>query len=205
MKQHLLKTSLIVSVVVHVGLLLSFHISKYAEVKVGTPIGVQIQYAGAGAASRDKAQALVKKQKLKTVDQSDVALKNNKNQKKVKRNNSVVGQKITGQASGPRGDVNGVEVTALSRYQYEFQKFIEARMYYPSKAKKLYQTGKVLLKVEIDKTGEILNVATIKKCPFHTLNEAAIKMVKGIMKFKSFPSGMTEEKIAFILPVEYIL
>lgn len=105
--------------------------------------------------------------------------------------------------TGPLGVANGSIVSEKERYLYELHRLIDGRKIYPSIAKRMHQTGKVVVKFVILKGGEIQNVEILTPSSHERLNEAASNLIAGIRAYKPIPASAKTEKLSVTVPVEY--
>lgn len=106
---------------------------------------------------------------------------------------------------GPLGRPDGFKADAKERYLYELKVLIESRKVYPAMAKRLRETGRVIVAFEILKDGHIQRVHLARPSHFSHLNEAALRLISGIEKYRPLPSSISEEKLSLKIPVEYVL
>lgn len=107
--------------------------------------------------------------------------------------------------SGPLGVANGIEVSERERYIYELRRLIDGRKIYPSLARRMRQTGKVVMKFEILKDGQIQNVKVAEPSAHDRLNVAAAELIGGIHAFKPLPDSTKSERMTVTVPVDYAL
>lgn len=105
--------------------------------------------------------------------------------------------------SGPLGVSNGSVVSEKERYLYELHRLIDGRKIYPSMAKRMRQTGKVVVTFVILKSGEIQNVEILNPSSHERLNEAASQLIAGIRTYKPLPASEKAGKLNVTVPVEY--
>lgn len=83
---------------------------------------------------------------------------------------------------------------------------IQARQVYPYAAKRLRQTGEVVVKFDVLASGEVSNVSIEKKSDYKRLNASAFELIEGITKVKSPPkTAMVAGRISIVVPIEYRL
>ncbi len=87
-------------------------------------------------------------------------------------------------------------------YAQELNLYILRNQFYPRAARRLRQTGVVRVKVVIGSEGQFRNVELIRPSNHARLNQAAMKLIKNLGKFKPLPEGVGREK-AFIVPIAY--
>lgn len=179
-----------------VAVLLALRIST-AEKPV--PIGVELLYTG------EIQQAPEVVPTIKAVNrQSVVKAKPEKSDLKVQE--APMAQAApTSQAQGPVGRADGVAVSALERYKYELRLFLESRKIYPETAKRLQQTGTVVVQFKVDQKGDLSDVNLEKPSASEILNRAALELVRRASRFKPVPSEANVSELKLTLPIEYIL
>ncbi|NQZ00910.1 MAG: energy transducer TonB [Bdellovibrionales bacterium] len=102
-------------------------------------------------------------------------------------------------------NVKGNLSPELQRYFTELRMDIERRKKYPKLAKRLRQSGRVILKFEIGKSGKIENVYVDEPSPFKALNDSAKKLLTNLKGEYPLPSAIKAERIEVKLPVSYRL
>lgn len=107
--------------------------------------------------------------------------------------------------SGPAGKHDGAIVTAIERYKYELRLFLESRKIYPETAKRLRQTGKVVVHFKVSNDGRLSDISLEQASPSAILNRAAMDLVTGASQFKPLPSDADLTELQLSLPIEYIL
>ncbi len=111
----------------------------------------------------------------------------------------------TSTAAGPLGHENGVEVGIRERYLYELRRVIANRKTYPSVSRRLGETGRVVVKFVVDKSGKIGSLGLHTPSHHARLNDAAVKLVSQIDQFKPFPTGESAESLSVEVPIDYVL
>jgi protein TonB len=96
------------------------------------------------------------------------------------------------------GDMKAVYIADLIRK-------IEANKIYPYMAKKLRQSGKVVVKLEILKSGQIVSQSVIQSSPHHLLNQAALRLVASLKHVSPIPEELHLESWQVIVPIAYVL
>lgn len=109
----------------------------------------------------------------------------------------------TGQ--GALGVENGVDASKLDRYLYELRVLIAHRKTYPAASKRLGETGRVIVKFEIDRDGRIDQAGLRSASPYSRLNEAALQLVSQLERYKPIPEGHTGSKLSVEVPIDYVL
>lgn len=108
-------------------------------------------------------------------------------------------------AQGPAGQADGAVVSALERYKYELRLFLESRKIYPESAKRLRQTGTVIVEFKVSPSGQLSAVNLSQASSSEALNRAALDLVKRANQFKPFPSELQMPELQLQLPIEYVL
>ena len=111
----------------------------------------------------------------------------------------------TSTAAGPLGHENGVEVGIRERYLYELRRVIANRKTYPTVSRRLGETGRVVVKFVVDKSGKIGSLGLHTPSHHSRLNDAAVKLVSQIDQFKPFPTGESAESLSVEVPIDYVL
>jgi protein TonB len=106
---------------------------------------------------------------------------------------------------GPAGRADGAIVSALDRYKYELRLFLESRKIYPESAKRLRQTGTVIVEFKVSPQGELKDVNVSQASSSEVLNRAALDLVKRASSFKPFPKELQISELQLKLPIEYVL
>lgn len=122
-----------------------------------------------------------------------------------KKKISQLGFKKGTQLHGQLGRPDGFEANAKERYLYELRVLIENRKVYPAIAKRLRETGRVVVEFEILKDGHIQGVRLARPSHFDHLNNAAIQLIASIEKYRPLPKSIPGEKLSLKIPVEYVL
>ncbi len=107
--------------------------------------------------------------------------------------------------SGQAGDSTTAQASALDRYKAELTAWIRARKSYPAMAKRLHQTGEVMLEFDVRPDGSFGAVSVAKACPHATLNTAARKLIEDGGGFRAFDPSMPQAPLHLRLPVLYEL
>jgi protein TonB len=105
------------------------------------------------------------------------------------------------------------DIKSLSNLSPEMKAFlkslknkIQERQVYPYAAKRLRQTGQVVVKFDVLASGDVNNVSIEKKSDHKRLNASAFNLIAGISKVKSPPkTAMRSDKISIVVPIEYRL
>jgi protein TonB len=93
--------------------------------------------------------------------------------------------------------------TAKSKYFSLVAQTIYKNKRYPRQAYSLNQEGKVVVRLQLDKNGKMLDLKVLEKAPFKSLTNATIETIKSIKKFPVIPNELGVEEITFRIPIEY--
>lgn len=80
---------------------------------------------------------------------------------------------------------------------------IERNKVYPKAAKRLKQTGKVIISFDILKDGTIKNVRVVGKSKFEKLDEASIELLMKIASFEAIPLELNRTVWNIQVPINY--
>lgn len=108
-------------------------------------------------------------------------------------------------SAGPVGVRDGAIVSALERYKFELRLFLESRKIYPEMAKRLRQTGKVVVSFRVAESGDLTDVSLEQSSASELIDRAALDLVKNAPRFKPLPSESNVRELKLSLPLEYIL
>ena len=90
-----------------------------------------------------------------------------------------------------------------SEYLAKVQAKIEKNKVYPKVAKRLNQTGKVIVSFDILKDGKITNIKIIDKSKFEKLDEASIELLRNIGFFEAIPNELNKTVWNIQIPINY--
>ena len=90
-----------------------------------------------------------------------------------------------------------------SEYLAKVQAKIEKNKVYPKVAKRLNQTGKVIVSFDILKDGKITNIKIIDKSKFEKLDEASIELLTNIGFFEAIPNELNKTVWNIQIPINY--
>lgn len=80
---------------------------------------------------------------------------------------------------------------------------IEKNKVYPKVAKRLNQTGKVIVSFDILKDGKVTNIKIINKSKFEKLDEASIELLTNIGFFEAIPNELNKTVWNIQIPINY--
>ena len=90
-----------------------------------------------------------------------------------------------------------------SEYLAKVKNKIEKNKVYPKVAKRLNQTGKVIVSFDILKDGKITNIKIINKSKFEKLDEASIELLTNIGFFEAIPNELNKTVWNIQIPINY--
>ena len=100
------------------------------------------------------------------------------------------------------GSVATIE-SAKNRYFSLIAQTIYKNKRYPRQAYSLNQEGKVVVRLRLDKDGEILDLEVLDKGPFKSLTNATLDTINKIKRFPEIPDELGVAEITFRIPIEY--
>ncbi len=80
---------------------------------------------------------------------------------------------------------------------------IEKNKIYPKAAKRLNQTGKVVVSFDILKDGKIINIRIIQNSKFEKLDDASIELLTNIGFFEAIPNELNKSVWNVQIPINY--
>lgn len=87
-------------------------------------------------------------------------------------------------------------------YAQKLQRFIEENRFYPQRSWRLKQEGTVLIALTILNDGSFSNIELIEKSKHQSLNQAAVKFLENLKKFKPLPNPI-KKKQEYLIPIFY--
>ena len=91
------------------------------------------------------------------------------------------------------------------QYTTALKQAIEARKYYPSRARQQAREGNVIVGFRVNRQGGIKNIRIVSSSSVRVLDKAAINAVNNIGKFKPFPEHINREWWKFEISLSYYL
>lgn len=163
------------------------------------PIGVEVQYLDGGRKTAEVQPAVKHTPTVRTRvrEEGDI--------KAQAAPPAAQAASASAASQGPAGKADGAIVSALERYKYELRLFLESRKIYPESAKRLRQTGTVVVEFKVSPQGVLKDVNVSRASPSEALNRAALDLVKRASSFKPFPKELQLSELQLKLPIEYIL
>jgi TonB family protein len=67
----------------------------------------------------------------------------------------------------------------------------------------LGQEGLVVIKLKLNKDGEILDLSLLEECRFKILNEASLDTISAIHRFPPIPNEIGLSELTLRIPIEY--
>jgi protein TonB len=185
-------TSIAAHAAVALALLLRMHGAQRPE-----PIGIEMLYLGE---TRAPVSQTVRRHAIPPQEKAEV------NEKaEVKAQEAQAEAAPASAQTGPVGVRDGAAVSALERYKYELRLFLESRKIYPETAKRLRQTGRVVVNFKVSSSGDLSDIRLEQPSGSEVLNRAAVELVEGASRFKPFPPETPSRELQLSLPIEYIL
>lgn len=108
-------------------------------------------------------------------------------------------------AAAEGGQIGRLAKTTEEIYIAELKYDLEKRKKYPVMAKKMGHTGRVTIKFEINRRGEIIHSEILEPAIHASLNESVQKLLSETKTFKPFPDEILRTTWKFVLPVEFKL
>lgn len=101
---------------------------------------------------------------------------------------------------------NGIIATNAEQiYTAELKKFIESKKKYPTIAKKMGQSGRVIIQFELNSDGRVISKKLVTMSDYQTLNDSTLHLIDSMGQFKKFPDQIKKTSWQFVLPVDYKL
>ena len=127
---------------------------------------------------------------IRKIEKKVTSKKDNSSKKALKENTAIL------------SNTNQVEAYKES-FLRELRLLIERHKFYPALAKKLGQYGQVSISFNLSKNGEINNVKILGSSQYPILDEAAIKTINSIGRFKPIPAEMKISSLNLIQRISY--
>ncbi len=111
------------------------------------------------------------------------------------------------------GDIPAVTETALSGtaiadikslYKAQLRSRIEENKFYPMAARRMGQTGTVIVAFTLLEDGSIIDVRLETPSPFAHLNDSALKAVKDVHKFRPIPKELGQTQMDLKIPIKFL-
>jgi protein TonB len=192
-----IRWTVLISAALHGALFLALAL-QIAKTEI-VPIGVEVQYLHGGRKAT-QAEPVVKSRpvvRTRTTEKGEI--------KAAPAQPAAQSIATTAVSQGPAGKADGAIVSALERYKYELRLFLESRKIYPESAKRLRQTGTVIVEFKVSPQGELKDVNVSQASSSEALNRAALDLVKRASSFKPFPKELQLSELQLKLPIEYVL
>ena len=104
------------------------------------------------------------------------------------------------------GSTDGhTEASALGTYLFGLRQLIQQSKIYPSLSKKMGETGKVIIILELLKDGTIRDVKIKDNSQYARLNQAALETVTKVEKYKPIPDSITAQQLKVEVPIQFSL
>ncbi len=82
--------------------------------------------------------------------------------------------------------------------------WLQGHRTYPQAARRNEEQGRVVVRVTVDRTGQVLGVSLADGSGSAALDEAAQAMLRGA-RLPPFPAGMTRDQVTVTVPIRYAL
>ena len=148
-------------------------------------------------------------QKQKIIEKPIKEIKSNQEEKvleetkNIVQENPVVAETITKEIpieqTLNKTQIQNIEDAYLSKVKAK----IEKNKVYPKIAKKLNQSGKVLVSFDILKDGKVINIKIIQNSKFEKLDEASVELLTNIGFFEAIPSELNKTVWNIQIPINY--
>ena len=92
-----------------------------------------------------------------------------------------------------------------SQYAAALNRAIEARKYYPSRAKRMAHEGSVVVGFDINSEGDINNIRVVRSSSIRILDKAAVNAIVKIGRFEPIPSILDRDWWNFEITLKYYL
>jgi protein TonB len=102
--------------------------------------------------------------------------------------------------------VDGAEIAASrarASYEQVLAAWLERHKYYPAVARRRGLEGKGMLRIRIDRRGQVQTRAMEQPIGTRLLDEAAIELVRRAEPFPPMPEGLGGDHFEFVVPIEY--
>lgn len=119
--------------------------------------------------------------------------------------NTVIQSATEQLSSNESGQIGRLAKTTEEVYIAELKYDLEKRKKYPVMAKKMGHTGRVTVKFEINRKGEIIHSEIMEPSSHASLNDSVQKLLSETKAFKPLPEEIQRTTWKFILPVEFRL
>lgn len=93
--------------------------------------------------------------------------------------------------------------SAKQIYVSELRALLERNKRYPAQALTLGQEGTVKIRFQVLEDGTLTDATIVQTSGSTSLDQAALKLVRGIARFKAIPESITERSLSLIVPIDY--
>ena len=98
-----------------------------------------------------------------------------------------------------------MSVVSMTRYEQQLVAWLERHKKYPSRAKRMRIEGEVLLRIIIDRLGEIQQISLAKRSGNRLLDKSAIAMAQRANPFPPMLENDLRAQLEFVVPVDFSL
>jgi len=99
----------------------------------------------------------------------------------------------------------GTQARAQTTYEQYVRAQIAQRKTYPPLARRLGQTGQVVVKFRVEASGQVTNAEVIHQSPYETLNRDAQKILSALSRLEPIPQELGKSHWDFVIGVDYKL
>jgi protein TonB len=110
-----------------------------------------------------------------------------------------VSTEVTGQSVAQAS----VIASAKAKYFSLITQTIYKNKKYPRQAYSLNQEGLVVVRMKLDKSGNILDLNILEEAPYPNLTKASLETIRNIQKFPPIPDELEMSEMIFRIPIEY--
>lgn len=98
-----------------------------------------------------------------------------------------------------------VDAVATARYEQLLAAWLEQHKKYPHRAKRLRIEGEAVLRIVIDRSGQMQQVSLVQRSGNRLLDKAALEMAQRANPFPPMPEKDLREQLEFVVPVAFML
>lgn len=99
----------------------------------------------------------------------------------------------------------GAQTQAQTTYEQYVRAQIAQRKTYPPLARRLGQTGQVVVKFRVEASGQVTNAEVLHQSPYETLNRDAQKILSALSRLEPIPQELGKSHWDFVIGVDYKL
>lgn len=99
----------------------------------------------------------------------------------------------------------GNSASLMAKWKSQVQRATQRKLVYPRKAQKRRITGRVLVRIRISGTGQLISSSIAKSSGNPILDQSALKTITRVGRFPAAPKGLTQGNQDFRIPVSFRL